>query len=92
METPAVGILERRVDLSKIDFLSQHKVRGVPTLPGAWILDLMVTAGLELPQDAAPIAAVTVRDAAFHRFVRCTGNGAISVLLRKWPATGSPFG
>ena len=31
-------ILERRVDLSKIDFLSHHKVRGVPTLPalGFW--------------------------------------------------------
>ncbi len=67
-------ILERRVDLSKIDFLSCHKVRGVPTLPGAWILDLMVTAGLELRQDAAPIASVTVRDASFHRFVRCAEN------------------
>ena len=67
-------ILERRIDLSKIDFLSYHKVRGVPTLPGAWILDLMVTTGLELWQGAAPIASVTVRDASFHRFVRCAEN------------------
>ena len=67
-------ILDRRVELSKIDFLSCHKVRGVPTLPGAWILDLMLTAGLELRYGAAPITSVTVRDAKFHRFVRYTEN------------------
>jgi 3-oxoacyl-(acyl-carrier-protein) synthase/NAD(P)-dependent dehydrogenase (short-subunit alcohol dehydrogenase family)/acyl-CoA thioesterase FadM len=67
-------ILERRVELSKIDFLSYHKVRGVPTLPGAWILDLMLTAGLELGYGAAPITSVTVGDAKFHRFVRDAEN------------------
>ena len=67
-------ILERRVDLSKIDFLSCHKVRGVPTLPGAWILDLMVTTGLELWQGAADMSSATVRCASFHRFVRSAEN------------------
>ncbi len=67
-------ILERRVELSEIDFLSYHKVRGAPTLPGAWILDLMVTAGMELRHGTTPITSVTVRDAEFHRFVRRTEN------------------
>ncbi len=67
-------ILEQRVELSKLDFLSNHRVRGVPTLPGAWILDLMLTAGLELRHDATTITSVTVRDANFYRFVRPTEN------------------
>lgn len=67
-------LLERRIDLSKMDFLSFHRVRGVPTLPGAWILDCMVTAGLELQHGAVPAVSVTVRDARFHRFIRYPGN------------------
>ncbi|MFZ5829216.1 MAG: SDR family NAD(P)-dependent oxidoreductase [Planctomycetota bacterium] len=67
-------ILERRVDLSAIDFLSHHQVRGTPTLPGACILDLMLTAGLELRSGSAPVTSVTVRDARFHRFVRRAEN------------------
>jgi NAD(P)-dependent dehydrogenase (short-subunit alcohol dehydrogenase family) len=67
-------ISERRVDLSKIDFLAHHVVRGVPTLPGAWILDHMVTTGLGLRNDAATITSAILRDVDFHRFVRHAGN------------------
>ena len=67
-------VLERRIELSNIDFLSHHKVRGVPTLPGAYILDHMVMTGLELCSAATPVTSVTVRDAKFHRFVRCSEN------------------
>lgn len=71
-DSSAGRILEQRVKLSQIDCLSYHKVKGVPTLPGAWILDRMVVTGLKLRDDAASIAAVTIRDASFHRFVRYT--------------------
>ncbi len=63
-------ILELRVELSKIECLAHHKVRGAPTLPGAWILERMVSAGLQLHKDAGCITAVTVQDAIFNRFVR----------------------
>ena len=65
-------VLERRVDLSQTDFLSYHKVRGIPTLPGAWILDHMVTTGLELRGFAGDVSSITVRDARFHRFIKDT--------------------
>ncbi len=67
-------MLERRVDVSKIDFLAHHKVRGIRTLPGAWILDKMVTAGLGLRQGAASVTSVTIEDVDFRRFVRHTEN------------------
>ena len=63
-------VLELGVELSKIKCLPYHKVRRTPTLPGAWILERMVHAGLQLRKDAERITSVTVQDVIFSRFVR----------------------
>jgi malonyl CoA-acyl carrier protein transacylase/NAD(P)-dependent dehydrogenase (short-subunit alcohol dehydrogenase family)/acyl-CoA thioesterase FadM len=63
-------ILEERIELATIDCLAYHKVRGTPTLPGAWTLDRMVKTALRLRTDANQLEAVTVVDLAFHRFIR----------------------
>jgi len=68
-ETPG-RILEENVKLATIDCLAYHKVRGTPTLPGAWTLDRMVKTALRLREDAGELEAVTVVDVAFHRFIR----------------------
>lgn len=66
-------VIELRIELSKIDCLAHHKVRGAPTLPGAWILEHMVKAGLQLCKDAALVTSAIIEDIVFHRFVRASG-------------------
>jgi hypothetical protein len=63
-------VIEVGVELATIDCLACHKVRKTPTLPGAWILDRMVNAGLQLIDNVATLAAVTIEDVSFSRFVR----------------------
>ncbi|MEO8268268.1 MAG: SDR family NAD(P)-dependent oxidoreductase, partial [Aureliella sp.] len=41
-------VMEMNVRLSNIPCLTSHMVRNIPTLPGAWILDLLVGAGRKL--------------------------------------------
>ncbi|TWT98528.1 type I polyketide synthase [Stieleria varia] len=62
--------IEVSIDLSSIECLPFHKVRNTPTLPGAWILDRLVFAGLQLCSDSDRMTQVTVEDATFKRFVR----------------------
>ncbi len=59
---------ESIVDLSDAEYLAYHTARGVPTLPGAWIIDHMVRAALSLADH--PVRYVTLEDIRFHRFVR----------------------
>lgn len=70
MHATSGRIVEMSVDLSRMASLCHHKVRGVPTLPGAWILDQMVVAALKLCEPQGQITSVTVEDAVFHRFVK----------------------
>jgi hypothetical protein len=67
-------MLEVAIDLTRIPCLPHHLVRGVPTLPGAWILDRMVYAALKLRGDAKGLTAAVATDVAFHRFVKVTPN------------------
>ncbi|RKH63695.1 type I polyketide synthase [Corallococcus llansteffanensis] len=56
------------VDAASVPCLADHLVRGTPTLPGAWALDLMLQAALG---DARPeLRTVTIEDARFSRFIR----------------------
>jgi len=63
-------VIELSVNLSTIQCLHYHKVQGSPTLPGAWILERMVDAGLQLREDPGRFTSVVVQNATFNRFVR----------------------
>ena len=68
-------VVEVPVELSTIACLPFHRVRQTPTLPGAWILDRMVQAALELrSEEAEGVDTVTIERVFFKRFVRYTGN------------------
>lgn len=62
--------IESNIRLSNIPCLPNHKVRNVPTLPGAWILDLLVGVGRKLAPIAAEDSIVIVEDLTFSKFVR----------------------
>lgn len=66
--------VEIAVDLSQMECLPFHKVRDIPTLPGAWILDRLVHAGLQLCDDAKRKTEVVARNTTFSRFVRATND------------------
>ena len=63
-------MLEVPVELSEIRCLPYHKIRNTPTLPGAWILDRLVIAAMQLYPNADRVNDVTVEDVSFKRFVR----------------------
>ncbi len=63
-------IRETGVQLSKIECLSYHSVRGIPTLPGAWILERMVNTASRFVENVSSVSAVTIEDVIFSRFVR----------------------
>jgi hypothetical protein len=63
-------ILESRFNLDDIHWLRHHRVREVPTVPGAWILDQLVKAASKVALKSQQIGAVTAEDIAFRRFLR----------------------
>lgn len=65
---PVSRTVELAVQMDEMDYLVHHRARGAATLPGAWIVDLMVRAVLRLT--AAPVDHVTCEDIRFQRFVR----------------------
>jgi len=60
--------IELAIQLSEMDYLKHHKTGGMPTLPGAWIVEHMVRAVLRLADQ--PVRFVTVENVRFRRFVR----------------------
>jgi acyl transferase domain-containing protein/NAD(P)-dependent dehydrogenase (short-subunit alcohol dehydrogenase family) len=58
--------------LKELDCLAFHKARGVPTLPGAWIVDYMVQAALQIVDASAEY--LTIENANFLRMVRIANN------------------
>ncbi|HEY2028094.1 MAG TPA: SDR family NAD(P)-dependent oxidoreductase, partial [Myxococcales bacterium] len=65
------------VDAQRVPCLADHRVRGVPTLPGAWALELMFQSAIgERRRD---LDTITLEDARFARFVRVK-DGARQVL------------
>lgn len=59
------ALRELVVDADRIPVLTHHRVRGVPTLPGAWALDEMAHVAA-----AAGVATEEITDVRFSRFVR----------------------
>ncbi len=56
------------IDAASVPCLDDHLVRGTPTLPGAWALDIMLQHALG---DQRPeLRTVQVEDARFSRFIR----------------------
>ena len=62
-------VCELPVVLREVGCLDHHHVSGVPTLPGAWSLNFMVNAALQLV-DRDFITTVALEDTRFNRFVR----------------------
>ena len=76
------------VDAASIPCLEDHLVRGTPTLPGAWALDLMFQAALD---DARPeLRTVTIEDARFSRFIRVKPGARQSLRAECTPLTDAP--
>ncbi|MGE6757427.1 SDR family NAD(P)-dependent oxidoreductase [Corallococcus interemptor] len=76
------------VDAASIPCLEDHLVRGTPTLPGAWALDLMFQAALD---DARPeLRTVTIEDVRFSRFIRVKPGARQSLRAECTPLTDAP--
>ncbi|MFY2557784.1 SDR family oxidoreductase [Corallococcus terminator] len=72
-EPPAATVRDLMVDAASVPCLEDHLVRGTPTLPGAWALDLMLRAALG---DGRPeLRTVTIEDVRFSRFIRVKPGG-----------------
>jgi malonyl CoA-acyl carrier protein transacylase/NAD(P)-dependent dehydrogenase (short-subunit alcohol dehydrogenase family)/acyl-CoA thioesterase FadM len=67
---PGRRMLLSRFDLDEMPWLHHHQVRGVPTVPGAWILNRMVEAAMKVAAKPEGICGVTMEDISFRRFVR----------------------
>ncbi|MFP2957493.1 SDR family NAD(P)-dependent oxidoreductase [Myxococcus sp. 1LA] len=61
------------VDAVSVPCLEDHLVRGTPTLPGAWALDLMLRAAVG--NGRPELRTVTIEDVRFSRFVRVKPGG-----------------
>ncbi|RKG98884.1 type I polyketide synthase [Corallococcus carmarthensis] len=87
-EPPRPSRRELTVDAASIPCLEDHLVRGTPTLPGAWALDLMFQAALD---DARPeLRTVTIEDVRFSRFIRVKPGGQQSLRAECTPLTDVP--
>ncbi|AFE09961.1 polyketide synthase type I [Corallococcus coralloides DSM 2259] len=76
------------VDAASVPCLEDHLVRGTPTLPGAWALDLMFQAALD---DTRPeLRTVTIEDIRFSRFIRVKPGGQQSLRAECTPLTDAP--
>ncbi|MCA9149525.1 MAG: SDR family oxidoreductase, partial [Planctomycetales bacterium] len=69
----AIGQLRGRrqetpIELDKFPCLRFHQVNGLPTLPGAWILDCFLKAAVKLQHNESP-SSVTLENVHFHKFV-----------------------
>lgn len=66
--------IEVNVRLSNIPCIPFHLIRDIPTLPGAWILDLLVGAGKKLALNSEEDSFVIVENMSFAKFVRLSNN------------------
>ncbi len=78
-------LVERTWELSTWDVLKYHGVRGEPTFPGAWSVDLMVQTALSLSTQASSLTDVTLLDIEFRRFVQpCRpGQGRVRLIAEE---------
>ncbi|MCP3141863.1 type I polyketide synthase [Pyxidicoccus xibeiensis] len=76
------------VDATSVPCLEDHLVRGTPTLPGAWALDLMLQAALG---DGRPeLRTVTIEDVRFTRFIRVKPGGQQALRAECTPLADEP--
>ncbi|RYZ43723.1 MAG: SDR family NAD(P)-dependent oxidoreductase [Myxococcaceae bacterium] len=76
------------VDAASVPCLEDHLVRGTPTLPGAWALDLMLQSALG---DSHPeLGTVTIEDARFSRFIRVKPGARQALRAECTPLTDAP--
>jgi NAD(P)-dependent dehydrogenase (short-subunit alcohol dehydrogenase family) len=76
------------VDAASVPCLEDHLVRGTPTLPGAWALDLMLQAALG---DGRPeLRTVTIEDVRFSRFIRVKPGGRQQLRAECTPLIDEP--
>ncbi|NVJ05183.1 SDR family NAD(P)-dependent oxidoreductase [Myxococcus sp. AM001] len=73
--TASAGPVQRElvVDAASVPCLEDHLVRGTPTLPGAWALDLMLQAAVG--NGRPELRTVTIEDVRFSRFIRVKPGG-----------------
>ncbi|RYZ32136.1 MAG: polyketide synthase, partial [Myxococcaceae bacterium] len=87
-EPPRPTRRDLTVDAASVPCLEDHLVRGTPTLPGAWALDLMFQAALD---DTRPeLRTVTIEDVRFSRFIRVKPGGQQSLRAECTPLTDAP--
>ncbi|MCY1034778.1 SDR family NAD(P)-dependent oxidoreductase [Corallococcus sp. BB11-1] len=87
-EPPRPTRRELVVDAANVPCLEDHLVRGTPTLPGAWALDLMLQSALG---DRHPeLRTVTIEDARFSRFIRVKPGGRQSLRAECTPLGDAP--
>lgn len=63
-------VVELSVPLANMTCLPFHQVRNVPTLPGAWIVDVFVGAARRLAEGVRTDMHVVIEDLNFSKFVR----------------------
>ncbi|MFP2926047.1 SDR family NAD(P)-dependent oxidoreductase [Pyxidicoccus sp. 3LG] len=76
------------VDAASFPCLDDHLVRGTPTLPGAWALDLMLQASLG--DDRPELRTVTIEDVRFSRFIRVKPGGKQALRAECTPLADAP--
>ncbi len=64
------GELTMTVDESVDRYVTQHRVGGVPTMPGAFLLDRVLTKLLETDRELARATWIDISDVRFHRFIK----------------------
>jgi 3-oxoacyl-(acyl-carrier-protein) synthase/NAD(P)-dependent dehydrogenase (short-subunit alcohol dehydrogenase family)/acyl-CoA thioesterase FadM len=76
------------VDAASVPCLEDHLVRGTPTLPGAWSLDLMLQAALA--EERPELRTVTIEDVRFSRFIRVKPGGRQALRAECTPLINEP--
>jgi 3-oxoacyl-(acyl-carrier-protein) synthase/NAD(P)-dependent dehydrogenase (short-subunit alcohol dehydrogenase family)/acyl-CoA thioesterase FadM len=76
------------VDAASVPCLEDHLVRGTPTLPGAWALDLMLHAALG--EERPELCTVTIEDVRFSRFIRVKPGGRQALRAECTPLVDEP--
>ena len=67
---PGQRMMLSTFNLDEMQWLQHHQVREIPTVPGAWILNRMVEAAMQVAENPIGICGVIIEDTSFRRFVR----------------------
>lgn len=76
---PLARVVQWPLSVAEQPYLSDHKVNGVPTLPGTFEIDMAVRSAHEVRPERA---LASVEDATFDRFVRLHNGGPMELRAR----------